>query len=156
MSPPFEVAKAHRRFAIELNNRAWDLIDAPARTAAETAEMLSAAHASRYHWRQVGTLVNHLRADTLVAAAYLTAGHPTLALGYAQSCLQLCEQAGDDATAFDRACAYAGLGSALAALQHIAPARAYYQQALQQVAQFEDDDERAVFAKLYPPTGMAE
>lgn len=151
MSPPFEVAKAHRWFAIELNNHAWDLIDAPARTADETAEMLSSAHAARYHWRQVGTLVNHLRAESLVAAAYLAAGHPTLALGYAQTCLQLCEQAGDDATAFDRACAYGGLASALAALQQTAAARGLYEQALQQVAQFEDADERVVFEKLYPP-----
>jgi len=156
MSPPFEVAKAHRWFAIELNNHAWDLIDAPARTAEETAEMLSAAHAARYHWRQVGTLVNHVRAESLVAAAYLAAGQPTLALGYAQTCLLLCEQAGDDATAFDRACAYGGLANALAALQQTAQARGFYAQALREVAQFEDADERAVFEKLYPAIGMTE
>ena len=45
-TPPFDLSKAHRWFAIELNNRAWELIEAPARTAEEAVEMVTAAHAA--------------------------------------------------------------------------------------------------------------
>jgi tetratricopeptide (TPR) repeat protein len=146
---PFDLAKAHRWFAIELNNRAWELVEAPARTGEETAEMLSAAHAARYHWRQVGTPINFARADSLVATAYLAAARPEVALGYAQSCLQQCEQPGNDATRFDRACAYGAVACALGGLGKREQAKGYYAQALEQVAHFESAEDRSVFENLY-------
>jgi hypothetical protein len=39
----------HRRFAAAANNGAWDLSVQP-RDAAEDQDMLSAAHASAWHW----------------------------------------------------------------------------------------------------------
>ena len=149
-SPPFELAKAHRWFAIELNNRAWELIESPARTADETAEMLSTAHASRYHWQQVGTLLNHLRGDALVATAYLAANKPELALSFAQRSLVLCEQPGAEATPFDRACALGAVACALFAMAQTDQARIYYQQAQAEVERFEHADDKALFSKLYP------
>jgi|SRR5690606_21085890 len=149
-SPPFDAAKAHRWFAIELNNKAWDLIEAPARTAEEVAAMLSAAHASRYHWSECGTILNHLRSEALVAAAYLAAGQPELARNYAQACLNLCEQAGDEATPFDLACAAGGMACALAQLGERDAARTFYAQAKAQIPRFEHADDKEVFEKFYP------
>ena len=50
--PPFDAAQAHRYFSVECFNRAWELIDQPARTAAENDEMLLRASASLWHWTQ--------------------------------------------------------------------------------------------------------
>lgn len=149
-SPPFDVAKAHRWFAIELNNRAWDLIESPARTVDEVAEMLSVAHGSRYHWEHAGTTLNHLRAELLVAAAYLAAAKPDLSLAYAQRALVMGEQPNSGATPFDRASIYGALASALSQLGDREQAAGYYRQALEHAAHFEHADDRAVFDKLYP------
>ncbi len=46
---------AQRKVAVALFNRVWDLLDSgDGRSADETAEMLDAAHASRYLWRRMG------------------------------------------------------------------------------------------------------
>ena len=47
--------EAQRRLGIDLFNRTWTLIERPARTPAEDDELLHCAHASAYHWAQVGT-----------------------------------------------------------------------------------------------------
>jgi hypothetical protein len=149
-TPPVDLPKAHRWFAIELNNRAWELIEAPARTAEQAVEMVTAALASRYHWFACGTLLNKLRAESLAAAAYLAAGHADLSLSHSRACLALSDQAGAEATPFDLACAYGGLACALERLGDHEQARAEYAQALEHAQQFEHADDRAVFEKLYP------
>lgn len=75
-----------RYFAMVSNNRAWELAAQPARSDAETREMLNAAHASAHHWAQVGTELNRARATYLVAEVHALAG-----LG--ASSLRLAEQA---------------------------------------------------------------
>ncbi len=67
--PPFDIQKAHRWFAIEQNNRAWDLIEKNDRSEAETKEALQAAHVASYHWHQIGEAIHRARAITLVAWA---------------------------------------------------------------------------------------
>ncbi len=148
-SPPVDLAKAHRWFGIELNNRAWDLIESPARTVEETAELLSVAHTSRYHWLQVGTPLHHLRGELLVAAAYQAAHKPELAILYAQRALHLSGQAEVEATPFDRASAWGAVACALAAPGEVEQAQSHYQQALSVAARFEHADDRAVFDKFY-------
>jgi hypothetical protein len=64
----------HRYFAIEFNNRAWDLAEKPSRTRDETLEMLNAAHAAAAHWNVVGSESHRMRAKTLLARAHLLAG----------------------------------------------------------------------------------
>lgn len=64
----------HRYFAIESNNRAWELAGKPARSPEETAEMLSAAHTAALHWDAVGTELNRMRAKTLLAQVHVLAG----------------------------------------------------------------------------------
>jgi tetratricopeptide (TPR) repeat protein len=146
---PFDLLKAHRWFAIELNNRAWELIEAPARTAEETAEMITAAHASRYHWNACGTLLNKVRAESLVAAAYLAAQRVDEAMPYVNACLQLATKC-PEVTPFDVACAQGNLAIALKQLGRMDEAKAAYAMALREAATFEHADDREVFDKLYP------
>jgi hypothetical protein len=74
-----EPANWHRYFAIDCNNRAWDLA-AKNRTPVEDAEMLNAAYASSYHWSAVGTELHSVRAKMLVARVQTLVGNGAVAV----------------------------------------------------------------------------
>jgi len=68
-----------RYFALDCNNRAWDLA-AKSRTPAEDVEMLDAAHASSFHWSAVGTELHSMRAKTLLARVHTLVGNGVFAV----------------------------------------------------------------------------
>jgi len=49
--PAFDVASAHRYFAVHCFNAAWGLIDKPSRTPEEDRQMVALNQASIYHWQ---------------------------------------------------------------------------------------------------------
>ncbi len=51
-STNFDLIVAHRYFAVECFNRAWDLIDKDGRTPEEDEQMLQMSLASTWHWSQ--------------------------------------------------------------------------------------------------------
>ncbi|MEW4531120.1 MAG: hypothetical protein ACF8PG_10250 [Maioricimonas sp. JB045] len=77
-----DVQKWHRYFAVEFNNRAWDLT-ASERTMAEDREMLDTAHAAALHWDAVGTDLNRMRAMLLLAEVHAQLGSGPSAMAYA-------------------------------------------------------------------------
>lgn len=80
-----EIQQWTRRFASQSNNRAWELVEAAARTEAETDEMLHAAHASARLWSAIGTELHAARAQLLLGIAHGLAGNGALAQRYAQA-----------------------------------------------------------------------
>ena len=145
---PFDIKRAHRWFAVELNNIAWDLLEAPRRSPADNERMIHAAHAACYHWLEAGNLLNHLRAQCLLATAYSKAGLPEAAVRHADRCLALSDEAGETQTAFDRAAAHGCASLAYSFAGRSADARAEYEMAA--AAKFDDPGELAVFQRLYP------
>ena len=85
--PPFDEARAHRWFAVEANNLGWDLLERDGRTDADVERMLHAAHAAWFHWDAVGTAVNRLRAEVLLATAYHAARRTEPAAWHAERAL---------------------------------------------------------------------
>lgn len=148
--PPFDVPKASRFFAIEANNLAWSLIEAAERTDEDAERMIHAAHASLYHWSQVGTAINRQRGLCLVATAYAAAGRGEEAGHYARLCLEMSRADGIGQTAFDRATAYGCAAAAAARVGRADDARRLHAAATEAAAGFEDAEDRAVFEKLYP------
>ena len=148
--PTFDLQQAHRWFAIELNNRAWDVIEVAERTTEDMERMLHSAHASVYHWSQVGTALNQLRGYCLLVTAYTAAGLPEGAARYARRCLELSGQAGAEQTAFDRATVHGCAARAFALCGENEAARSHYESALAAAAALEDPEDRAVFERLYP------
>jgi hypothetical protein len=64
-----------RRIAVALFNRVWDLLESgDDRTPEDTAEMIDAAHASRYLWRRIGGLEQAVVGEWQVSRAYASAG----------------------------------------------------------------------------------
>ena len=148
--PPFDVQRAHRWFAVELNNLAWDLLEKADRSADDTERMIHAAHGACFHWLQVGDLLNHLRAQNLLATVYAKAGLADAAVRHAEKCLALSQEAGDRQTPFDLATAYGCAAAAYRAAGHTAQAIAAQQQATAAADQLTDPADRAVFDGLYP------
>ena len=56
--------------------------------------MVHTAHASRYHWNQVGQALNFQRGEWLLSRVYCVLGRGEEALRYARSCLKLTEDNG--------------------------------------------------------------
>jgi len=144
--PSFDREIADRWFAVECNNRAWDLVEKADRTPEETGEMIHTAHTSLWHWQRVGTQVNRLRALTLLATAYLAAGEREAAVRYADQCIELSDQLGDEQSPFDRVMAYG-----CAASVHWPRIPSFHEEAELLAANLTDDEERAVYDRLYRP-----
>lgn len=89
-----QMQKANQWFAIELNNRSWTVIDQESPEEGALERLTDMAHASLYHWSQVGETVNLARGHHLVSRAYAKVGIACEALRHAEKCLSLCEDNG--------------------------------------------------------------
>ena len=90
---PLELDPATRRsLAIGLYNRAWELLEIAERTPDQNDELVHAAHASCYHWGEVGTPVNRARGEWQCSRVYAVLGRPEPALHHARRCLAILEE----------------------------------------------------------------
>jgi hypothetical protein len=139
-APPVDLPQAHRWFGIEFNNAAWDLVEAPARTAAETERMLRLAHASCLHWESIGTPANEQRGLVLLTMAHAVAGIGPRAVDLAKRCLEVGQAHDELLTPFDRAAAVASMATALRSNRQPAEATEWETKARALMAQLEGDD----------------
>jgi len=102
--------EAHKKFAVDLFNLVWSLMDKKDRTKEEDDKMVHAAHASRYHWGEIGTPLEFERGEWQISRVYAILKRPQQALYHAQRCLEICKtnNFGD----FDIAFAYEAMARA--------------------------------------------
>ena len=124
-------SEAHHHFATKLNGEVWGLLEKADRSRAEEEIMIHSAHASCRHWLQVGTGVNHQRAEWMIARVYSELGLAEAALRHANRCQELTQEHTDLMEDFDRAYAHEALARASAvagnqaeALEHLQLAEA--------------------------------
>jgi len=115
--------------------------------------MIHAAHGACFHWLKVGNLLNHLRAQCLLATAYVTAGLSDSAVRHAERCLSLSAEAGQNQTAFDRATVHGCASLVYAAAGRTNEAVAQHRLACSAAEALDDPSERSVFDRLYPAPG---
>jgi hypothetical protein len=138
-----EASAWHRYFAVECNNRAWNLAAAPERSPAEDEEMLLQAYAAAFHWSQVGTPVNIMRADLALAHVHALLGQAALALRYAERTLDFVTQhAVED---WDLAFAHAEMAHAAAGAGDVEQHARHHAAALACGEKIEDEEDRRVF-----------
>lgn len=121
---PETAPAAERKLAVDTFNETWTLLEKANRTQEETDRMIHAAHASRYHWEQAGTVVNLVRGEWQCSRVYAVLGLSESARYHARRCLELCEAngIGDFDLAFAHeamARASAATGAREEALQHL-------------------------------------
>ena len=107
-----EEQKWHKTSAVNLFNRVWELMEKEDRSAEGTDEMIHAAHASVYHWSQVGTAQNIAVGEWQVSRMYTVLNRPEPALAHIRRCLEITEA--ENVTGFYLASAYEGLARASA------------------------------------------
>ncbi len=110
-----DLSEAHQYFAVECNNKTWDLLDKTERTPDEEIEMIHQVHASCWHWSRAGEPVNVVRGHYVAAKVYFAAGMTESARFWAQKTwdqtVELGLESWDYAFACEimaRACAAAG------------------------------------------------
>ncbi len=146
---PFEVDKAHRWFGIDLNNSTMDALEAGLVTPASREPYIHAAHASCYHWMQVGTVANHARGEFVVASVYAAAGLGEAALRHARRCLELIKANSDQMEDWDYAFAYDALARAYAAAGEMDAARKAKGQAQGAGDAIGDAEDRKIFLSWF-------
>ena len=148
MPPTHPAELADRRgLAVDLFNHVWTLLERTDRTPLDDDEMLHAAHASRYHWGEVGEPVNLARGEWQCSRVYAVLGRAEPALWHARRCVALCEEhrIGD----WDIAFAW----EAVARAASVAGAHREAQEAVQRAQELaaeivEDEDRELVLADL--------
>jgi hypothetical protein len=103
----------HRELAVDLFNHVWTLLDKPERTAADEAEMIHAAHASRHHWGVVGTPLNFAIGEWQISRVYAVLGRPESSLYHARLALKWASD--HDLGPFQLGCAHEALARAYSA-----------------------------------------
>ncbi len=106
-----KLKEMHKYFAIELNNTSWEFIDRDGELSEdEASNLVSRAHASLFHWSQIGEQVNLARGHYLVSRAYVVAGNHPEALRHSTLSLNICKA--NDLVDFDLAFAYEAMARA--------------------------------------------
>lgn len=140
-----QIARWHRRFAIEAFNRTWDILEQPERSREDDAEMLAAAFASAWHWSQVGTAENVALGDHQISKVASQVGQPGLAMDYARRALEAIEigRFGN----WQVAAAYEGMARACAAAGDTAQRDYWVQRCTVALGAVSDAADRSVVAQ---------
>lgn len=137
------IKEMHTRFAKACFNATWDLLDKTDRTKEEDLEMIHTAHASRYHWGQIGTPLNKARGDWQISRVYAVLDFGVQAFRYGKSCLQILETEGIGD--FDLAFAYEALARACAASGDVNQTQGYVKLAKDAGEAIEKKEDREYF-----------
>jgi hypothetical protein len=129
-----------RQLAADLFNEVWRMMELEDRGPEEDDRMLHLAHASRYHWGEIGTSVNRSRGEWQVSRVYTLLGRGEPATYHARRGLEICEANG--IKDWDLAYAYESLARA-AAVSGDADGRAkWFALAEAATAEVEEEEDR--------------
>ena len=137
-------AETHRRLGIELYNKSWTLMEKSDRTPSEDDELVHCAHASAYHWLQVGTAANRARSEWLCSRVYAVLDRSASAVRHARRCLALVEASPSEMEDWDLAAAHEALARAHLVAGELDAARRHLERAQVAVANVADAEDREV------------
>ena len=149
MAKTVATPEIHQALGVELFNSTWNLIEMADRPPEKTREMIDCAHASLYHWRQVGTQLNIQRGEWIIARVYSIAAiggssrMAAAACDHAEACLEITMREGIGG--FDLAFAYEAVARASAAAGDQENALDHYRKARSAGQEIEGPDDREYF-----------
>ena len=82
----------HRKIAVDCFNSVWNLMEKKDRTIDEDDKMIHMAHASRFHWGEIGTPVEFERGEWQISRMYTVLKRSEPALYHAKRCLEICKE----------------------------------------------------------------
>lgn len=129
-----------RSVAVRLFNETWELLERGDRTAREDDRLIHLAHASRFHWDNVGTNQNRAIGEWQVSRVYAALGLGDRAVHHARRAVEYASEDGTDD--WVAASALEGLARAHATAGDLDQAIAARARALDLLASIADDDDR--------------
>ena len=132
----------HKKIAVETNNQIWPALDAENPTEAELETALHGAYASRYHWSKIGTAVNAVRAEYMIARVYgaMKRGEP--ALFHAKRCLEIAKE--NDIGDWDLAFAYEVMARANSVAGNKTECKKYHELAQNAINEIEGPEDKKI------------
>ncbi len=110
--------------------------------------MLGAAHASAYHWAQIGTELNRMRAAMLLAEVHALLGHGPTALGLATE-MRSYFIGRTETPDWELALTHAIYAHCAHAAGNFAEYRAAYKEAVVALAGVRDEEDRKIVAETF-------
>ena len=135
--------EAHRKFAVDTFNLTWSLLDKKDRTKEEDDKMVHAAHASRFHWGEIGTPIHFERGEWQITRVYSVLNRPEQALYHAKKCLEICQK--NNIADFDIAFAYEAMARAHATAENHAESEKYIRLAKEAGDKIKEKQDKDVF-----------
>lgn len=129
-----------RQLGVRYFNAVWEYMEKEDRTIEDDDRMLHTAHASRYHWGQIGKPENLARGEWQVSRVYALLHRSEPCLHHAQRVLDICLANG--IADWDIAFAYEALARGHAVAGDAEAARAMTERALEAVEHIADDEDR--------------
>ena len=145
--PPALDPETQRALAAGLFNRTWDLLEIEDRSVAQDDEMVDTAHASAWHWRQVGTAANTARGHWLLSRVYAVLGRGDEAVHHARRANEVIEDGGEGIEDWDAAAAAEAMARALAVSGDAEGATAWRQRAATALEAVAEPEDREVIAR---------
>jgi len=139
----YTLEECHKRLAVDTFNLTWELLDKTDRTEEDDERVVHAAHASRFHWGEIGTPVHAERGEWQISRVYSVLDRPQQALYHAGRCLDICQehQIGD----FDIAFAHEAMARAYAVAGDKSKCEMHIQLAKDLAVQIEENVDRDAF-----------
>lgn len=133
----------HKKQAIENFNDCWDLIEKTDRSQDDDLRMIHTAHASRFHWGEVGTPVEFARGEWQISRVYSLLGMFESALYHATVSLNFCKE--NNIRDFDLAFAYEAIARAHSIGNNLELQKKYRRLADQSAKDIEKESDRNYF-----------
>jgi hypothetical protein len=142
--PPALDPETHRALGAGLYNRTWELLAIEDRTSEQDDELVDTAHASAWHWRQVGNAANEARSHWLSARVYALLGRGEPAVHHAERAVAIVTAGGEGFEDWDAAAAAEAMARALAVAGDSAGSALWKGRAREALAAVAEDDDREV------------
>jgi len=122
----FTIEEFHKKIAVETNNQIWPILDAKNPTRANLEKALHMAYTSRYHWSKIGTAVNAVRAEYMIARVYSAMKRGEPALFHAKRCLEIAQENKNSLKDWDLAFVYEVMARAQSAAENKTECKKYH------------------------------
>ncbi|UCH05291.1 MAG: hypothetical protein JSW05_03780 [Candidatus Thorarchaeota archaeon] len=142
------ISEFHEKIGKQTNGGIWAVLDNERPTKRELENALELAYTSRYHWKQVGTLTNDVRAVYMISRVFSHMMKGDSAVHYANEMLELAEKAEREDSSnwrnFDMPFVYESLAKAHAAAGNKDECKKYIKKAQDLIDKLTDEQDKQI------------
>lgn len=139
----YTIEECHKKIAVDCFNLVWNLLGKKERSKEEDDKMVHAAHASRFHWGEIGEPLHFERGEWQISRVYSVLNRPQPALYHAKRCLEICQQ--NNIGDFDIAFAHEAVARANAASGNKSEFEKHYQLAKEAGEKIKGEEDKKIF-----------